>query len=322
MIKALLLSLTTAHAAEIVVAGDSWGQEGRFAFHKMFASRGHNVSILNVAKGGSHASDWAKWGLKQHLSADTKHVWLSVGGNDAQRALPGCGLPCVPKLVNNTIAHILAFVKPTLAAFPNVQIVMAGYDILNFGLSERCYAEGLAFIPQCLGGIECFNSHFTTALQHGLVEGAAAKAGPRLIAVDIRGTLQKAGGVAGADIGTPVLSKWSPKALMQTNCIHPTYGDGGGFVAVMDALWATYFHKYYPATGTGAGAAKPLVESNRPLPLAKAPTPIRSDYDRLLLAQTPPMGWMSWYAAAAQQQASSSQPAQQHSSSSQPASTL
>ena len=49
--------------------------------------------------------------------------------------------------------------------------------------------------------------------------------------------------VGGASVGHPVLSRWTPKWLMQHNCIHPTLG--AGFDAVMDALWAKYFVRYY-----------------------------------------------------------------------------
>ena len=182
--------------------------------------------------------------MKQYLSSDTKHVWLTIGGNDAQRALPGCGLPCVPRLQNETVKRVQHFVEPALAAHPQVRVVMAGYDIFNFGasLNPECLAKGLAFLPQCAGPrhIECFNEKFLELFQKGIVEALAS---PRLTAVDIRGALQAAGGVPGARVGAPVLSSWSPDALMQPNCIHPKFGEG--FTAIMDALWTTYFERWY-----------------------------------------------------------------------------
>ena len=256
---------TTAHAAEIVVAGDSWGQEGRFAFASMFEKRGFNVTILNVAKGGSKASDWAQWGLKQHLADDTRHVWLSISGNDAQRHLPGCGLPCVPALVNNTKRNIKTFVLPALAAYPRAQLVGFGYDLMNFGygLNYECFAKGLALLPQCAGAhhVRCINEHFSGSIQRDIFEALAAET-ERFVAVDIRGALQAAGGLANASAGHPDLSLWSPAELMQKNCIHPDWGEG--WITIMDALWETYFSKYYYArTRPGGQEPAPHTASER-----------------------------------------------------------
>ena len=128
MTRLLIFTLlpVASRAAEIVVAGDSWGAEGKTAFEEMFSHRSVNVTISNVARSGSRADQWAKWGLKQHLSEDTRYVWLSISGNDAQKVLPGCGLRCVDKLVNETKQNLRTFVQPALDAFPKVRFVMFG----------------------------------------------------------------------------------------------------------------------------------------------------------------------------------------------------
>ena len=59
--------------------------------------------------------------------------------------------------------------------------------------------------------------------------------------IDILGTVQRAGGVAGAATGKPVLDVGSPCGLM-TACVHPTHGRAGA-AAVGDAMWDLYFSK-------------------------------------------------------------------------------
>lgn len=263
-------ALGCASGAEIVVAGDSWGEMGKKAFERMFASRGFtNVTILNVAVSGSSAAEWARSpnNLVKHLGDDTRHVWLSISGNDAQYDLPGCGLPCVPELVEVTKRNILRFVQPALDKYPKVQVVQFGYDILNFDETYLCEGMGDLIVPQCIGNITCFNSHFQGAIQKSIIEGVAA-VNPRHHAVNIAGALQQAGGVPGASIGHPVLSRFTPPQLMQPNCIHPSFDRG--FDVVMNALWKVYFAAQYGppsrpppprARGAGIGARNTTASS-------------------------------------------------------------
>ena len=111
--------IAAANAAEVVVFGDSWGTEGKKAFQDMFDKRGVKVSINNVAVGGTTAAGWAKQpdALKQAMDKDTKHVWVTIGGNDAQADLPGCGAKCIPKCINETLANTKAFQINGLGAF-------------------------------------------------------------------------------------------------------------------------------------------------------------------------------------------------------------
>jgi len=53
-------------------------------------------------------------------------------------------------------------------------------------------------------------------------------------AIDLVGTLQKAGGIPGADIGHPVWDKNSPKEFMDTSCIHLTQE---GYKFIFEALY-------------------------------------------------------------------------------------
>lgn len=82
------------------------------------------VSIANAAVSGLTAKQVAEKdpaALQRVLGEDTRHVWLTIGGNDAQYELPGCGARCVPQVVNQTLEATRAFVAPALAAFPKVR---------------------------------------------------------------------------------------------------------------------------------------------------------------------------------------------------------
>ena len=60
--------------------------------------------------------------------------------------------------------------------------------------------------------------------------------------LNILGTVQQAGGVAGAAVGRPAMGQGSPCGLM-AECVHPAYGKAGA-AAVGEAFWALYFSKY------------------------------------------------------------------------------
>ena len=62
--------------------------------------------------------------------------------------------------------------------------------------------------------------------------------------LNILGTVQQAGGVAGASVGHPVTDLGSPCDLM-TSCVHPTHGKPGA-AAIGEAFWELYFSKHLP----------------------------------------------------------------------------
>jgi len=248
--RTLLVCLPAfALGAEVVVVGDSWGAEGKAAFADMFASRGISLSIQNIAVGGTTASQWASasWARKfaEAVTNETKHVWLTIGGNDLQMYLPLCGLPCVPDAVSKIAANVHTFVDPVLAATPSVTIVQFGYDVLIFNHYPLCSTLGPLFIPQCVGhGISCTNTNFLSAMRD-LVANASS-GNERHTTIDISGTLQKAGGVPDAAVGKPNVDFYSPYQLMQDNCIHPTMDRG--FDLVMDSFFDLYWSHFYTPT--------------------------------------------------------------------------
>ena len=56
-------------------------------------------------------------------------------------------------------------------------------------------------------------------------------------ALNVLGTLQVAGGDAKAAVGNPDLASWSPKNLMESNCIHASQD---GFQLIFEQVYSMY----------------------------------------------------------------------------------
>jgi len=234
---ALFTLLAAANAAQLVVFGDSWGTEGRASLNQVFGKQ-HNITIDNVAVGGSTAAQWA---LRPNYlrdvvarNQDAKWVWLTIGGNDAKNELP-LGVP-IEKVLQELINRTSVFLTPLFQANPNIKVVQFGYDIMTFSKGLLCPAMGALVLPQCKLNTTCINSAFIR-LQHEYVE-AMVKLFPRHNSVNLLGTLQAAGKIPDASIAHPNLAYYSPDNLMQSNCIHP---NDQGFVYIFNTLWDLYF---------------------------------------------------------------------------------
>eukprot|EP01060_Flectonema_neradi_P038536 TRINITY_DN8121_c1_g1_i1.p1 TRINITY_DN8121_c1_g1~~TRINITY_DN8121_c1_g1_i1.p1 ORF type:complete len:253 (+),score=54.39 TRINITY_DN8121_c1_g1_i1:44-802(+) len=246
----LTVALAAAtHAANIVVIGDSWGDEGRNDFEKVVSTHS-NKTVFNGAISGSTAQQWldniGNGYLKKWVSEpDVETVWVTLGGNDAQWLLPGCGLQgrtpenCTDMVIQNVTSifnNLFGFIH---SANPKARIVGFGYDILGFGKNTGCKIDAEWLFPACKMDPTCINTQFVK-LQHNLWEPLASKL-PYVDTVNLLGTLQTDGNVSGAAIGKPVISQWSPEVLIQSDCIHPTIG--AGFVDIFTAFWDLYFAK-------------------------------------------------------------------------------
>jgi len=236
----LVLAAVTANAAKLIVFGDSWGTEGKRSLDKVLGHE-HNITIDNVAVGGTTTKTWAAKPtfLRDTVAKnpDAKWVWLTIGGNDAKDELPR-GTP-IAQLVSECINRTKIFLDPLFAAFPNIRVVQFGYDILTFSKGIICPALGEIVLPKCKLNATCINTNFLQ-LQTGYVE-SLNKFYPNHDSLNILGTMQAAGGVPGASVGHPNLSRYSPDNLMQTNCIHP---NDAGFEFIFKQLWTMYFSKF------------------------------------------------------------------------------
>jgi len=255
----LLLVAVPLHARNvtILVFGDSWGSLGP-SWHELvdiFAKHKIPATVKSSAVGGTRACQWASEPQAINLEAaklfpdqPVDYLWYTAGGNDlANKWYVACSegaktydkaIQCMKNAmvnVNNCTETMLTkFLAP--GAHPDSKVLQVGYDLpCEVG---RCVTDPrFAF---CGTNRSCQNSG-TVAWQPLLLGPMAAKFPAHYTGIDILGTVQAAGGVAGAATGKPVIDTGSPCGLM-TACVHPRYG-GAGATAVGDAMWDLYFSK-------------------------------------------------------------------------------
>lgn len=246
-----LMACTVVNAAQLIVFGDSWGTEGAASLQAVLGDQ-HGITIDNVAVSGSTAAEWAQQPnfLRDTVAQnpDAKWVWITLGGNDAKNELP-FGVT-IPTVVEQCINNTQIILDPLFAAYPNIQVIQFGYDILTFSKGFLCPIFGEAIFPACQLNTTCINTQFTH-LQTDYVEGMSKIYPNNHHSVDLRGTMQAAEGIPGASIGHPNLAYYSPDDLMQDNCIHP---NDKGFVYIFNALWDLYFSKAIAAEKATAPA--------------------------------------------------------------------
>lgn len=194
------------------------------------------MSVANRAVSGTTAEYWARTpnSLLNRLDADTKWVWISIGGNDGIYGLPDTP---IDEIVENVIAWEQEFIDPVLRERPDVRLVQFGYDIVDF--CGSCESLGRSLFPNCRGDLACMNEEMQ-ALQL-VVDSLAGIYRPPFAPsgfynnTNILGAMQAASG----DVPPPFpnVNYCTPKSLMN-DCIHP---NSPGYDAVFDALWEEYF---------------------------------------------------------------------------------
>jgi hypothetical protein len=126
------------------------------------------------------------------------------------------------------------------AAFPKSKVFQCDYDIPC--MTGSCSSTRGARDPFCGANITCHNEHHVL-WQHAGVDARQAKyPQPKYTGLNILGTGQKAAGVAGADVGKPVLSKDGPCQWM-AGCVHPIPGKPAAN-AIGEVFWDLFFSKY------------------------------------------------------------------------------
>jgi len=237
---ALLVAVSLASAANVVQFGDSWaalfGGGVQSEFEQMFRSRGYNVTVANRAIGGTTAEYYASNpnSILTRLDADTRWVWISIGGNDGIYGLPGTP---IDELVEQVIEWEQVFVDPVLEERPDVRLVQFGYDIVDF--CTTCASLGNSLFPDCRGDLGCMNTEMQ-ALQVIVDRLADIYSPPRAPTgffnnTNILGAMQATSGEVPPPY--PNVNYCTPKSFMN-DCIHP---NSPGYDAVFDALWEEYF---------------------------------------------------------------------------------
>eukprot|EP01060_Flectonema_neradi_P031621 TRINITY_DN484_c0_g1_i1.p1 TRINITY_DN484_c0_g1~~TRINITY_DN484_c0_g1_i1.p1 ORF type:complete len:256 (+),score=43.20 TRINITY_DN484_c0_g1_i1:45-812(+) len=248
----LLVLVTMVSAADIVIAGDSWGTYGAEPFKAMLRRNQRRHTVENIAVKGSTSKQWAEGdylrNLRRSLSRGgrpVKIVWLTLMGNDAKNQLPGCAAwgggsdYCVRQVIDNSVPHIELILKTVRDISPTTRVIAFGYDLPGFGSDNgRCRLAPNVLLPFCWGDTTCFNTHILK-LQDSWK--TLTESHPNLDTVNLLGSIQAASGDTSAAVGSPNLSQYSPAEYMLHNCIHP---NEKGFFVIFENLWGMYLSKH------------------------------------------------------------------------------
>ena len=239
----------------VLVFGDSWGQVGPswHALEDMFVAHGVSADVQSSAVGGTRACQWAqdpqslvKAAQERFGDAGPDYVWYTAGGNDLEAsAYQQCSKnassmdeainTCLRKATDVINACTDTLLTELWTVYPSAKVMQCGYDIP----CEEGQCATQSRNPYCGNNVTCQNVG-TVAWQPMLLELEDKYPG-RYAGLNVLGAVQKAGGVPGADVGAPDLTRGSPCGLM-TSCVHPTYGKAGAS-AVGEAFWELYFSK-------------------------------------------------------------------------------
>jgi len=160
------------------------------------------------------------------------HVVLSVGGDDFLEIEPQRGAdPDV--ILAEMLANTDIILDRLFKQHPNVKVYQFGYEIMDWLASAHCRTYGYNLLhkvcPLGVDDVECCNKEFVKYVQTGYVDVLGARyAGKHPYhPINLLGTLQKAGGVPGAEVGSPNLGKYSPskyviKDSTPLGCVHLT----------------------------------------------------------------------------------------------------
>jgi len=244
----------------LLVFGDSWGAGGPKngpswrIVQDMFDKRGIGATVRNSTKGGMKACETAADPLSLATEAERHFpdggpdfVWYSLGGNDVDNnTMWNCTInaqslddyvACIKTQMKDVIDCTTTLFKKLWAKFPKTKVMQCGYDIPC--MDGGCYQDfAMGVFPYCGHSVTCYNT-MMVALQPMLMGKLSAAYPNSYTGINLLGTVQKAGGVTGAAVGSPVMDVGSPCSLMST-CAHPTYGKAGA-TAIGDAFWDLYF---------------------------------------------------------------------------------
>jgi len=186
-------------------------------------------------------------------------VVLSVGGDDFLEIEPQKGAdPDV--ILAEMLANTDIILDRLFKAHPNVKVYQFGYEIMDWPASAHCRTYGYNLLhkvcPAGVGDVECCNKEFVHYIQTGYVDVLGVRyAGKHPYhAINLLGTLQKAGGVPGADVGKPNLGRYSPTKYVISDstplgCVHLT---PPGFNLVYKELAKKMFPDNLEAQQTGS----------------------------------------------------------------------
>jgi MYXO-CTERM domain-containing protein len=232
----VLLALPTALAADVLVFGDSWAEGSPEELQD--ALNPYGLDVVGYGIGGTTAHQYANdyptaipTVLATHPEA--RWAWVSMGGNDLFANYNAGAGATNAALYDANFRTVLDQIHTER---PDLRVVSFGYDFVNFEQSADCIATawtyfGTGTLTPTINGYFLADIHETLAALDPDVF--------RYTYVDhVWGTLQAAGGVAGA----PNVNVPSPAQYM-SDCIHP---NGTGYRLIQDVMVEAYWGRPQP----------------------------------------------------------------------------
>eukprot|EP01084_Bolivina_argentea_P176649 305633_1 len=250
-----LFSVLATDNPVVVVIGDSWGTHGHDNLQKVLRQKGTNLTVKSYARGGT-TTDW--WAKKPNLVSEivsenptAEYVWLTIGGNDVIDFMPDCTQDktiqqCIDIILPRAMNNTQTFLDPLVKDHSKIKIVQFGYDLPNLQENVLCRSIGKDIINGCDGVASCINPQFAK-VQTLYVDALPALYPSNLVAINLLGSLQAQEKYSGVTLTNPDVTKWSPKNLMEDNCIHPTRmgrpEEPAGFDIIFENMWDAYWSK-------------------------------------------------------------------------------
>lgn len=198
------------------IMGDSWGYLMLDPFKAEFAQRGlGRIDVLQTSIPGSTADFWAnnEGGvldvIKELIRVDPARptVYISLSGNDLLQRYPLEG----EAVFTEVEADLRTIADELIATRADVRLILAGYDILNFGRSDFCQDAA-----QLIFGVTTPEQVNPIVLRLGTIQAEVADDYDQVTYVNLWGTLQ-------GHPGEPDITQWSPEVWMaddDNDCIH------------------------------------------------------------------------------------------------------
>lgn len=231
----LVLAVLPVQAANRVVAiGDSWGALLPPAMDTQFDLHGHgDYDVLNIAIPGSTANSYATnmAGILDTTVAtiavlpEIQFVFISIGGNDLVGQYPSLGSGVFAQVE----ADLRTVIDRILAVRPDVEILMAGYDVLKFDKSDFCLVLAYTQFGKVLPW-EVTPLFLELGARQSAIDASYAK----VTYVNLWGTGQ-------GSPGSPNLLAWSPSSYVATpdeDCVHLS---DAGYTQFAAQIYNSYF---------------------------------------------------------------------------------
>jgi hypothetical protein len=220
----------------VLVVGDSFGDTGPTyrALDDAFLYNGVPATVKSTAVGGTTCCHWASQESGMKLVNDAKqefpdaaegpdYMWFTLGANDQwsdgdfQACLKSAhggsfqdALDCLPAEVERVSGCAQTLLENYWKVFPKSKVLFTGYDIPSFGL--LCDPVTEAFFGKFCGSDVSCSNQLEVEVQKRYSAALIQKfANYPFTAASFIGAAQKGSGIAGADVGTPVIAQGVPE---------------------------------------------------------------------------------------------------------------